>query len=821
MATTRSEHPDGVLPFFMTDTAAAKYGMKTGDGIEDLIHRKTFNTADILKEIKTFGFMCGFEPCESYLKSCGLNEFVVVCDVASTFGEMFLLLYTKGAIDTFRSAAEQLEEEEISRQQNEIAKKEKEQREAQQARKNVVYVEKPIFPKQYNSATSELTEEEIDSLHLKQGRSPFATSIVISRSSQEKTTTCDDDFTLSSSIPFVKRDGEEEEYLDCRRQDTWTQIPQSTLESGSQTNWNRKVNKIIQYEPLSISDFGYDDEFILDDVCSFLRSVVPRMERTLQENETVDVHANYFLTSKDDSLTDFVIRDDDTMEEIRSFTDLEFSKEKLISAIDIHPTMKDVVAVSISEPLNIDEKIIHPCALKPSFIILWKFGEQMHPYRMLAAPMDCPVCKFNPTSPNVMVAGCDGGQVLMWNIGDENLPSVSSNGPQNEQKMQLSPVAMSSPDHSHKRVVADISWLPPNVQINARGQLLTKEYLTEVTYQFFTIAGDGQIIFWDTRFEDIMSGKLPHIVKVKSTKQAAGQNQLEWKPIFKIKPKRLSGTGELSLCKSLFHIKHEGPKSMILCSAEEGELLQVDWSPVMEQDTNGIKQEADFVLPEYVLWMKRDHNRPCVALSQHKYFPDFVLSVSDYNFHIWKTDSASTAPVFISPHESCHITGGEWSPTRPAVLFISKCNGSIDVWDFTESCYSPTCTYSLIPSKIISMKFIESADRGGQYLALGDNIGSLHIFQMPRNLVKSYSQEHDAMFSILDRFSKYQPLNVPESKLIKNHGDEENVSVVTADDSVDNTIASQNVQAMSDLNQGLTEEEEALYMELERKFLNS
>jgi hypothetical protein len=39
---------------------------------------------------------------------------------------------------------------------------------------------------------------------------------------------------------------------------------------------------------------------------------------------------------------------------------------------------------------------------------------------------------------------------------------------------------------------------------------------------------------------------------------------------------------------------------------------------------------------EFVRWIARDHSRPCVGLQQSPFFTDILLSVGDWNFHIWK-----------------------------------------------------------------------------------------------------------------------------------------------------------------------------------------
>ena len=54
--------PEGVLPFFVSDSHATKLGMKTGEGIVDIVPSKKFNKEQYVKEIQELGFMCPFEP---------------------------------------------------------------------------------------------------------------------------------------------------------------------------------------------------------------------------------------------------------------------------------------------------------------------------------------------------------------------------------------------------------------------------------------------------------------------------------------------------------------------------------------------------------------------------------------------------------------------------------------------------------------------------------------------------------------------------------------------------------------------------------------
>lgn len=40
------------------------------------------------------------------------------------------------------------------------------------------------------------------------------------------------------------------------------------------------------------------------------------------------------------------------------------------------------------------------------------------------------------------------------------------------------------------------------VQVNFRGQVLGEEYNDGMSYQLLSIAGDGQVLIWDTRYND-------------------------------------------------------------------------------------------------------------------------------------------------------------------------------------------------------------------------------------------------------------------------------------------------------------------------------
>ena len=70
-----------------------------------------------------------------------------------------------------------------------------------------------------------------------------------------------------------------------------------------------------------------------------------------------------------------------TFQEYQSFTDLQFSKDKVITCIQWHPTIKGVVATSVAEKLSYDERIDQAAKviMTPSLILIWSFADPIHP----------------------------------------------------------------------------------------------------------------------------------------------------------------------------------------------------------------------------------------------------------------------------------------------------------------------------------------------------------------------------------------------------------------------------------------------------------
>lgn len=85
-------------------------------------------------------------------------------------------------------------------------------------------------------------------------------------------------------------------------------------------------------------------------------------------------------------------------------------------------------------------------------------------------------------------------------------------------------------------------------------------------------------------------------------------------------------------------------------------------------------------------------------------------------------------------------------------------DGSILVWDFTDSSVRPSSDLKAMHTKITSMEFLKGpATQRQQLLAVGDETGTLHIFEMPRNVAKPIHREESVMKKFIDREIKVNP----------------------------------------------------------------
>jgi dynein intermediate chain 3, axonemal len=179
--------------------------------------------------------------------------------------------------------------------------------------------------------------------------------------------------------------------------------------------------------------------------------------------------------------------------------------------------------------------------------------------------------------------------------------------------------------------------------------------------------------------------------------------------------------------------------SKFYCATEEGDVIYSDW--ISAEKSGEDKGSIMLTSVSRVENVFSYHYGPVNDLQRSPFFPDILLSAGGWSFHIWK-EKTNTGPILSGAMSSAYITCCEWSPTRPGVFCVGRSDGVVEVWDLLDKSHVPSTTQSVTSTAISYIKFQQHLGRSGiQFIAVGDDDGTLHILETPRNLKKPSKNE--------------------------------------------------------------------------------
>lgn len=508
--------PKGVYALFLRGVTAEKFGFKTGEGVMDLVDHLFIKREEIVKEIQTLGVMSDFEPAKKAVDSCTGEDILFIVDKAQKYGETFLMCYSEEAREEFLKGAQAIQNA-IDDQKREEEALETAKIAAEIARQNIRFEDKPLTPRQWEPSTLVDTENEVRMMTHKPSREPIAFEI----SRPKKYTKLGVRFLDRNAESYEFRAYKDNNFKSIRESDIGIQVAPQTNVSTAQTTWYRSVNKSIQYEAPHPEVEAEEGEK-KDELLAFLERVTVKVETALQQNEAVDIFHETFRMGGDDDVLEGAQADDE-LREVKNFADPTYSKSKTLVAIDWLPKIQGMVAVSAVKNVSFDQRVSVSGQTSTSYILLWDFRQLVKPQLLMQSHHEVFTFRFNKNKQGLVAGGCITGQVVLWDIsiplasvtkkqGNHSTRKIGQKQVEgDEEEIKLAPIMpkyVSNVDYSHKKCVADLVWLPPNTQVNYRGQLVAQEYLDGNSYQFVTVAGDGLVMIWDTRFEEIAMDEL-------------------------------------------------------------------------------------------------------------------------------------------------------------------------------------------------------------------------------------------------------------------------------------------------------------------------
>lgn len=553
---------------------------------------------------------------------------------------------------------------------------------------------------------------------------------------------------------------------------------------ATQTPTFRRTNACIQAEPEIVDarlQPGNEPPTMEPKLRGFLDRVMPRMLHHLTLNKEVGIYGDDYTTLTEEDA--FVAsREDNFLREAGNFSH-RYTKERSVASIDWRGGAPSVVAVACIDSASFVDRVELQKEVRSSVSVVWNFADPMYPQYVLEAPNEVLVIKFNPTSPHLIVGGCINGQMCVWDVSraQDAKAKVAGKGSRAQQHAhntedvtaippmpevirghtlerdgeamvpRLQPSLVSRVEQGHRRTVHDICWLPEGTELGFDGKL----FPAQEAHQFASLSEDGTMCIWDLRPENLPADKLR---KMKHQGKTGGDDKM-WVPLLRFNLTRPDGSGELLGLRFQLEGKPNGPPSYtMVCTTVEGELAVCHWGPKDEKAGSGPGQfgdDANRKEARVVRSITTAHAGPAWSVQRHPQLPDYYLTVGDWGFKVWKIGLPQ--PIVSSPCGESQMMCGRWSPTRASVVFIGTHDGFIQVWDLLDRSHEPVLVHALIQDAITTIEFKPAADRAGraardsQLVVLGTRVGSFHLFELPKVLVRGHSQELRNMRQLLER----------------------------------------------------------------------
>ncbi|KAK1896340.1 WD repeat-containing protein 63 [Dissostichus eleginoides] len=757
-------HPDDILPMVLTSATQELFGCRADEDVTGESPYKLLKKDDIIQDLKTRAAVSDFSPAKQIVLDYPEDELLLVFDRDFTYDQLFYLVLTPEAKDRILNPPQPETPEVCENEVNKTGRSE---------------------PKPWISLGS---EQEIDEESFKESREKLWYKFSRVRR-KFGAPVCFSDRNITDA---------KDAYMECvpfqdsrfrikqMQRDCGMQAVPRMQSSSSQTQWKFKRNIFTQYTPRELSDGDKENIHQRENLKHFCNSVTPRVLQVLQQEEIMNVFFDDWKalgTAGDDA--DWSGKISEGLMLYQAFTDQKYTKDKKISSINWHPTIYGVLAVALTEKKKevvMDESSAFE--VRASHIVFYSFSDPSNPQLLLECPDDIFAFEFCPSDPNIIVGGCVNGQVVLWDIsthvihlqGTQPGKKASLNTDTfdlDDNKENKTPVvrycAVSALESSHKAPITDVQWLPPTFEVTKLG--LPVENKNNVSVQVVTCSPDCALMFWDVRVTKLLSQSGSNRKQNADPKTSYGVPETfkhldrTWKPLFKVSLPKIDTGGEYAPLKFSLELytcnanttgrtkeeaneNDDGSKvvpdysqlrvpsaktlatledvnTRLYIGTEDGEIIYTDWKLV--KDDSGRQQSAK------PLHCFRNHHWLVNTIQRSPFYKDIILTMGSWNFAIWK-EGVMEGPIVTSPSSEQVCTAGCWSPSRPAVFFIGKDDGSIEVWNLLEKTGEPLQVHAHITDAKITCIKPWTASSKQHFLAVTDDLGMVRVLEIPKTL---------------------------------------------------------------------------------------
>uniref|UniRef100_A0A0B7A5S6 Dynein intermediate chain 3, ciliary n=1 Tax=Arion vulgaris TaxID=1028688 RepID=A0A0B7A5S6_9EUPU len=103
---------------------------------------------------------------------------------------------------------------------------------------------------------------------------------------------------------------------------------------------------------------------------------------------------------------------------------------------------------------------------------------------------------------------------------------------------------------------------------------------------------------------------------------------------------------------------------------------------------------------------------------------------------------------------SSYLTDGCWSPIRSSVFFITKMDGTLDVWDMIFKQNNPALSLQVCDVPLHSLRINET----GKFIAAGSEDGTTTLLELSESLYTQARNERNLVTSIFERETRREKI---------------------------------------------------------------
>ncbi|XP_062280826.1 dynein axonemal intermediate chain 3 [Scomber scombrus] len=816
-------HPEDIFPMVLTSATQELFDCRADEDVTGDDPYRLLRKDDIIQDLKTRAAVSDFSPVKPIVLDYPEDDILLVYDRDFTYGQSFYLVLTPEAKDRILNPPEPETPEVVVL--------------------NEVY--KTPEPKDWLSLGS---EQEIAEESIKETREKMWYKLSRVRRKFGAPVSFSDRNTADAKDGYLECASYQDSRFSIKQmqRDCGMQAVPRFRSSSAQTQWKFLRNVFMQYTPREFNEDEKENILQSESLKNFCKAVTPRVILALQQEEIMNVFFDdWKALGTEAEGSDWSGKVSEGLMLYQAFTVQKYSKDKKISSMNWHPTIYGVIAIALTE--KEEERLNETFAVKPSLILFYSFSDPANPQLLLECPDDILAFEFCPSDPNIIVGGCVNGQVVLWDISAHvtrlqgtqpsgKKPSVNTDTfDLDDNKENKTPVvrycAVSALESSHKAPITDVQWLPQTFEVTRTGLPVENKY--NISVQVVTCSPDCSLMFWDVRAPKLLSHSASDRKQNVDQKPQMSTYSVPdtfkhldrtWKPLFKVSLPKINTSGEYAPLK--FSFEHytcngktgtntedaqeyddsskvnpdysqlrapsaktltplEDVNTKLYIGTEDGEVVYTDWK--LEKDDSGRLHSAK---PLHCFSVNH-----CLVntVQRSPFFKDIILTgpspAGRWNFAIWK-EGVMDGPIILSPNSEYMYTAGCWSLSRPAVFFIGREDGSIEVWNLLEKTSEPAQVHAHITNAKITCMIPWTGSSKQHLLAVSDDLGMVRVFEIPRTLYipsrseklsmgKYFELEEERLLDFLKRDEAWakqrRELDKPEKTLEENEGENKKV----------------------------------------------